>query len=137
MAKPKNVSRRESDAAVAQEADQGSTGAPGSNSRLFEAQTALQESIQGSQKTIGEFQSRWSLRPDQNPYESSIGKWIATLVYIYLFFLFVTAAALANGAAGNFYVLGLIIVLLLVYGTYVLSAIAECSIIIRALCRRR
>ena len=71
----------------------------------------------------------------RSPHESYMGKWIANVVYIYLFFLFAAAGALANGAAGD-NLGGFLIVALLVYSTYLLSTFIDCWTIGKALWRR-
>jgi hypothetical protein len=92
------------------------------------------------QHTPGEITTTSTTRPDtqdppdvENPYESVKGKFLASLVYMYMFFLAIFAGFFATGVLDS--ILGILIVFFLVYITYFFS-IADEAIMLRQAFKR-
>jgi hypothetical protein len=95
----------------------------------------LDEMIRKGEMVSQQLEEKISFRQGQNPYETVIGKWMASALYLYFLGLFVAAAVLSSGGAGRSEA-GLIIVIFLIVATYFLGVVLECSMLVKPLLNR-
>jgi hypothetical protein len=104
------------------------------NNRML-CSTDLHDVSQNTTQAQGQHQGAQPVLSDQDPYESSEGKTVASALYIYLFLLLMLSAIFAAGVVAYF--VGILILAFLVCLIFALSTINECGMILQAIRERR